>query len=267
MASPWAKAKAKYSPSSSGVSPGAMGGKTGSGVGGPKYQGSKKSSSSFTPADATYDAGKLAYAAFLRDRQGQGGGGSSQARKQYYNQLGAGPAPLQDIQNITQRYSRAADIPGYQAKMKDYQAFQQAQADDGIARFTQGPLKGQQILSMREPQLTAMAPTFKQLMGDVGGAFSSMTQGLAEKGTPMMNLAKSFFGGIQDFFTPKNLQTGFNNFMQSGQNFNTMLLGLPQYQRRVYDMEIMKPGMTREEAYRTAIRTPKMAYGGIATLS
>jgi len=102
------------------------------------------------------------------------------AKKQYYNQLGAGPAPLQDIQNITQRYNRAADIPGYQAKMRDYQAFQQAQANDGIARLTQGPFAGQQILSMREPQLTAMAPTFGQFMGDVGGAAGDMLGGVAK---------------------------------------------------------------------------------------
>jgi hypothetical protein len=181
---------------------------------------------------------------------------SSFARKQYYDRLGGGPAPLQDILNITSRYNRAADIPGYQAKMRDYEAFQQAQANDGIARFSQGPLAGQQILSMNEPQLTAMAPTFKQLMGDVGGAFGSMAQGLAEKGTPMMNLAKSLFGGVQNFF---------GNQMASQNQFNQQLLSLTPPQRMVYDRLITQPGMTRENAYAQAVGQG-FAMGGIATL-
>jgi len=181
---------------------------------------------------------------------------SSFARKQYYDRLGGGPAPLQDILNITQKYNRAADIPGYQAKMRDYEAFQKAQANDGIARFTQGPLAGQQILSMREPQLTAMAPTFGQLMGDVRGAFSSMGQGLAEKGTPMMNLAKSLFGGVQNFF---------GNQMASSNQFNQQLLSLTPQQRMIYDRLVTQPGMTRERAYSSAIQSG-MASGGIATL-
>jgi len=181
---------------------------------------------------------------------------SSFARKQYYDRLGGGPAPLEDILNITSQYNRAADIPGYQAKMRDYEAFQKAQANDGIARFSQGPLKGQQILSMNVPQLTAMAPTFKQFMGDVGGAFSSMAQGLAEKGTPMMNLAKSLFGGVQNFF---------GNRMASSNQFNQQLLSLTPQQRMVYDRLITQPGMTRENAYSSAIQSG-MASGGIATL-
>jgi hypothetical protein len=192
---------------------------------------------------------------------------SSFARKQYYDRLGGGPAPLQDILNITQRYNRAADIPGYQAKMRDYEAFQQAQANDGIARFSQGPLAGQQILSMNEPQLTAMAPTFKQLMGDVGGAFGSMAQGLAEKGTPMMNLAKSLFGGVQNFFGNQmdNAQGFFADQMASRNQFNQQLLSLTPPQRMVYDRLITQPGMTRERAYSSAIQSG-MASGGIATL-
>jgi X-X-X-Leu-X-X-Gly heptad repeat protein len=120
-------------------------------------------------------------------------------------------------------------------------------------------------------------PTPKEIFGDMTRAAGSMIGGFAEKGGPIMNAAKGLFGGIQNFFSPLNpmpalntgmqalntgvqkLQSGFNDFMQSGQNFNTLLMGLPPYQRRVYDMEIMKPGMTREQAFRSAIRTQKMA--------
>ena len=181
---------------------------------------------------------------------------SSFARKQYYDRLGGGPAPLEDILNITSRYNRAADIPGYQAKMRDYEAFQKAQANDGIARFSQGPLKGQQILSMNAPQLTAMAPTFKQLMGDMGRGLGSIAQGLAEKGTPMMNLAKSLFGGVQNFFGDQ---------MASQNQFTQQLLQLTPEQRRIYDQLIFQPGMTRENAYAQAVGQG-FAMGGIATL-
>jgi hypothetical protein len=126
---------------------------------------------------------------------------SSQARKEYYDRLGAGPAPLQDILNITQRYKRAADIPGYQAKMKDYEAFQNAQKNDGIARFSQGPLAGQQILSMREPTLTAMAPTGGQFMGDIGRGFGDIIRAGAEFVTGGGMLG-NIFKGIGGFFKP-----------------------------------------------------------------
>jgi len=112
-------------------------------------------------------------------------------------------------------------------------------------------------------------PTPRELMSDIGFGFSEIGKGLAEKGTPLMNLMKSIYGGVQNFFAPKieGAMGAVDNFMQSGQNFNTLLMGLPPYQRRVYDMEIMKPGMTREEAFRTAIRTPQMAMGGVASLT
>ena len=58
----------------------------------------------------------------------------------------------------------------------------------------------------------------------------------------------------------------FDNFMQSGRDFNMMLMALRPEQRRVYDEEIMKPGMTREQAYQTAISTRQMAMGGVASL-
>jgi hypothetical protein len=43
-------------------------------------------------------------------------------------------------------------------------------------------------------------PTLKELMGDAGYALSSIGKGLAEKGTPMMNLAKSLVWWSPKFF-------------------------------------------------------------------
>jgi hypothetical protein len=132
---------------------------------------------------------------------------SSQSRMQYYDRLGGGVAPLADIQNITQKYKRAADIPGYLAKQKDYQAFTQY-AGEGLApRFTQGPLAGQQILSMNQPQLTAMAPTFGQFMGDirrgVGDIIGAGTEFITGGGM-LGNILK----GIGGFFKPGEPGTG-----------------------------------------------------------
>ena len=115
-------------------------------------------------------------------------------------------------------------------------------------------------------------------MGDMGRGIGSMFQGLAEKGTPMMNLAKGLYSGVQNFLSPmnpmpsintgiENLQSGFNNFMQSGQNFNMMLGALTPQQRMVYDQEIMVPGTTREDAYRKAKGIQRMAMGGISSLN
>jgi hypothetical protein len=42
-------------------------------------------------------------------------------------------------------------------------------------------------------------PTPREIMGDMGRGIGSMFQGLAEKGTPMMNLAKGLYSGVQNF--------------------------------------------------------------------
>ena len=114
---------------------------------------------------------------------------------------------------------------------------------------------------------TAQAPTFRQLLGDIGGAFSSMGKGLAEKGTPMMNLAKSLFGGVQNFFGNQmdKAQGFFANQMASQNQFNQQLSSLTPQQRMVYDQLIFQPGMTRENAYAQAVGQG-FAMGGIATL-
>ena len=228
---------------------------------------------SVAPKMSTYDAGKKAYADFLRSQTGQSGGVSSiptQSRVQsYMKQDPYGAAP------VRAKYFDNRFIPTERLKRR---GMQDQLLDQFKAQYTKPVIGSSNLLQMtaddapmsladyRNQVAFDIGPTPREILGDASYAMGKIGSALAEKGTPMMNLAKSFIGGIGDFFMPQNLQTGFNDFMQSGQNFNTMLLGLPPYQRRVYDMEIMKPGMTREEAYRTAIGTPKMATGGIATI-
>jgi hypothetical protein len=115
-----------------------------------------------------------------------------------------------------------------------------------------------------------LGPTPSELMGDARYAFGSMAQGLAEKGTPMMNLAKSLFGGVQNFFGNQidNAKGFFADQMASQNQFNQQLLSLTPQQRMVYDQLIFQPGMTREVAYAQAVGQPRtMARGGIATLN
>jgi len=87
-------------------------------------------------------------------------------------------------------------------------------------------------------------------------------------GTPFTNPQGQTSNVISDFFAPKigSAMRAVDDFIQSGQNFNTLLMGLRPDQRRVYDLEIMKPGMTREQAFQTAIRVKQMAMGGVASL-
>jgi len=189
---------------------------------------------------------------------------SSRSRMQYYDRLGGGVAPLADIRNITNRFQRAADIPGYLAKQKDYRAFTQYAGEGPAPRFTQGPLAGQQILSMNEPQLTAMAPTFGQFMGDIRRGAGAFVSDLAEKGSPMMNLAKDLIGGVQNFFTGSQ---GPGTTAQGPQN-----LGLTPGQLNLYNNLVgngMNPAMAFEQAkrYNPEVFPKSFAMGGIATLN
>jgi len=251
-------------PKKFGFSPGAMGGRT------PK----KASVNAPTKADLDYQVGKIMYSDFLKRNKPQAGGISSinpQSRVATYMQQDPN-----SLANVRAKYFDNRFIPTDRAKRR---LMQDQLVDQFKAQFTK-PVQGssnllqmtadapQSLADYRSEVAFNLGPIPSELMGDAGYAIGSMAKGLAEKGTPLMNLMKSIYGGVQNFFAPKieGAMGAVDNFMQSGQNFNTLLMGLPPYQRRVYDMEIMKPGMTREEAFRTAIRTQQMAMGGVANL-
>jgi len=50
-------------------------------------------------------------------------------------------------------------------------------------------------------------PTFKEIGGDIRYGIGSIMQGLAEKGTPLMQLGKAGIEGLQKFFAPKPKET------------------------------------------------------------
>jgi len=197
---------------------------------------------------------------------------SQNDQQKMFDQAGGKKNFQNQVANIEQKYKRSADTQRYLNQTNQYNRFQNR--GQGIARDAQG----RQILSMQSPYMTAQAPTFGQFMGDMGRGVGSIMQGFAEKGTPLMNMAKGIYGGIQDFFAPmnpmpaintgiENLQSGFDDFMQSGRSFNMMLGALPPEQRRIYDQAILVPGTTREDAFRQAQGLSQMAMGGIANLN
>lgn len=197
-----------------------------------------------------------------------------------FNQAG-GKDKFIDMAIATQaKYPRSLDYQKFLDRSKSYQTGQilggkEVVGPDGIMRLQMAgadtPMRdaqGRQILSMMAPELTAQAPTFGELMGDMGRGLGSIAQGLAEKGTPMMNLAKSLFGGVQNFFgNQMDKAQGFLADQMASQNqFNQQLSSLTPQQRMVYDQLIFQPGMTRENAYAQAVGQG-FAMGGIATLN
>lgn len=184
---------------------------------------------------------------------------SSYARKQYYDRLGGGVAPLADIRNITERFQRAADIPLFQQRQKDYNQFMQATGGTGNISGQVPVIDGKYVLSMQEPTLTARPPTFGEAGQDFMRGAGAFVNALAEKGTPMMNLAKDLIGGVQNFFTGSQ---GPGTTAQGPQN-----LGLTPGQLNLYNNLVgngMNPAMALEQAKRY---TNNFAMGGIATLN
>ena len=192
-----------------------------------------------------------------------------------FNQFGGKDKFLQQAMATQAKYPRALNYQKFLNDAKRYQAGQilggrEVMGPDGIMRLQMAgadtPMRdaqGRQILSMMTPQLTAQAPTFGEFMGDVSGAFSSMGQGLAEKGTPMMNLAKSLIGGVQNFFTGASQAP---STAQGPQN-----MGLTPGQLNLYNNLVgngMNPAMALEQAkrYNPEVFPKSFAMGGIATL-
>ena len=222
------------------------------------------------PQMSTYDAGKKAYADFLRSRTGQSGGISSiptQSRVQSYMQLDPyGPA------NIRQQYFDNRPIPTERLQRR---GMQDQLLDQFKAQYTM-PVKGATGVVQMTPDAPMsladytmklgyeLGPTPSELMGDAAYAFSSMGKGLMEKGTPMMNLAKSLYGGVQNFFTGSQ---GQGTTAQGPQN-----LGLTPGQMNLYNNLVgngMNPAMALEQAkrYTPQVFPKSFAVGGIARLN
>ena len=186
---------------------------------------------------------------------------SQQDQQKMFQQAGGEKQFKENVANIEQKYKRSADIQRYLDRTNLFNRFQNR--GDGIVKDAQG----RTILGMQSPYMTAQAPTLGQFFGDMGRGIGSIFSGIAEKGTPLMQLGKGILGGIQNFFAPsiEGAKGFIDNQIASQNEFNNMLMRLTPEQRRIYDQLIFQPGMTRESAYQQAVGQ-QFAQGGVASL-
>ena len=181
---------------------------------------------------------------------------SQQDQQKMFQQAGSKDKFIDQVANIEQKYKRSADIQRYLDRTNLFNQFQNK--GDGIVRDAQG----RQILSMQAPYMTAQAPTFGQLLGDMGRGIGSIFQSIAEKGSPLMQLGKGVLGGIQNFFAPNQMNQG----PGTTDEFASFKEGLTNPQLAIFNYHI-NTGNTPNYARQMALMGRTMANGGIATLS
>jgi len=89
-------------------------------------------------------------------------------------------------------------------------------------------------------------PTFKEIGSDIAAGIGSMARGIAEKGTPLMQLGKGVLGGIQNFFS---------NAFNPGNIGGQLQAAGPQAQQQ-YAQFMQQPGMTYQKAFEMATGNP-----------
>ena len=184
---------------------------------------------------------------------------SQQDQQTMFKAAGGKDKFIERAADIEQRFKRSADTQGFLDRTNLFNQFQNR--GDGIVRDE----AGRQILSMQDPRLTAQAPTFGQLMGDIGRGIGSIAQGFAEKGTPMMQMAKGLFEKFKDQIPQAGTPSFFNPNDIIG-----LVNALPQAQRVRY-YQLLSEGTPYQKAYEMASGLPftkfqQMSMGGIATL-
>lgn len=185
---------------------------------------------------------------------------SQQDQQKMFQQAGGKDKFIDQVANIEQKYKRSADIQRYLDRTNLFNQFQNR--GDGIVKDAQG----RTILSMRSPYMTAQAPTFGQLLGDMGRGIGSIFQGIAEKGTPLMQLGKGILGGIENFFTGASQTQPIPN-VGSGSNdtLASFKQGLSNPQLAIFNYHY-NSGNSPEYARQMALMGVPMAQGGVASL-
>lgn len=132
----------------------------------------------------------------------------------------------------------------------------------GSSNLLQSVTPGGPTMADESMRLANMyGPTLKEIRSDIGYGFSQIGKGLAEKGTPLMNLLKSIYGGVQSFFTPNQGSGTMDQFSQFKQGLTNPQLAIFNYH--------MNSGNSPDFARQMALMGKPLAYanGGIATLS
>ena len=184
------------------------------------------------------------------------------------------------IRNIENRFQRKADLNRFNQRMDDFTKFQAATGNRGDISGNVPNIRGNYMLAVREPQLTARQPTFREAGGDFMRGIGNFAQALADKGPPILQLIKSAGQGIMGFLDRPTMQNQNQMVGTARQTFDPMLLAqinqgtsemnevnsLNATQRDLYNMLRKDRGLSHAEAFAQASSQFQMANGGIATL-
>ena len=129
----------------------------------------------------------------------------------------------------------------------------------GSSNLLQSVTPGGPTLADETMRLANMyGPTFSEIGSDIKYGFSQIGKGLAEKGTPLMNLLKSIYGGVQSFFTPNQGSGTTDQFASFKQGLNPSQLAIFNYR--------INAGNSPEFARQAALAGVPMAQGGVVNL-
>ena len=198
---------------------------------------------------------------------------------------------------ITAKYGRPADFEKFKQRQVEFDKFMNMTGGTGNISGTVPRLEGKQMLAVREPQLTARQPTFREAGADFMRGFGNFTRSVGSKISPLsfipgVGLVSSLLQGIGSF-DPTNTvnvnrvapQPIFPRGGGGGGGIDPMMMiqteqyqSLNATQKSIYDM-LIKQGKSHNEAYAQALRNqPKkeiqfepdyvtgIQNGGIATL-
>lgn len=180
-----------------------------------------------------------------------------------------------EIRDINEKYQRGADIQRYVDKSAMYQtALEQGAktfSPDGIERVNlagtgfKDPKTGATMLSMMKPSLTATAPTFGQLVGDIGRGLGSIVKGGADFLTSG-GITGALLQGAKDLFTDptgtaKNMYYGAQDMMK-GYNPLTKSTVAPTPEIKAeplpgLDLEAKMSAYSDPSAYYASLQKPK----------
>jgi len=141
------------------------------------------------------------------------------------------------------------------------------QGSSNLLQMTAGAPRNLAEESMR--LANQFGPTPSEIMGDIGRGIGNIFSGIAERGTPLMQLAKDIGGGILNFFNPQPFTptTGDSSTFDLNTTVN-FRDGLDEAQLGIFNY-YLNMGNSPEYARNAAlfgIVPERMATGGIATL-
>jgi hypothetical protein len=175
------------------------------------------------------------------------------------------------VRDIENRFQREADINKFNRRMDDFTKFQAATGNRGNISGNVPKIGGNYMLAVREPQLTARQPTFREAGGDFMRGIGNFAQAFADKGPPILQLLKSAGQGISEFVNRpfqnmqnQNQMAGVERQVGFGSSELNDFNSLNISQQNTYNM-LRGQGLSHAEAFGQA-RAQTMAMGGIATL-